>query len=117
MTIPLMLLAVHFVADFICQSDWMAKGKSSNWGALSVHVAAYTSVFMLALIGGGRVWGDGLGLFLALTFATHFATDAVTSRINSRLWKAQQVHWFFVGVGADQLIHAYTLAWTWNLAR
>jgi hypothetical protein len=49
-----------------------------------------------------------------LTFALHFVTDAITSRINSRLWAAKNVHWFFVGIGADQLLHAYALAWTWS---
>lgn len=118
MLIPIWLLAVHFVADFICQTDWMATNKSRDWNALGTHVLVYTAVFMWALIAVGFHWGGGgLGLFLCLTFVTHFFTDAVTSRINSRLWLANQRHWFFVGIGADQLVHAATLAWTWNYIR
>lgn len=49
-----------------------------------------------------------------ITFALHFLTDAITSRINSRLWEAQRVHAFFVGVGADQLSHTYALVLTFG---
>lgn len=42
-------------------------------------------------------------------FLGHIATDAITSRINSKLWAAKKVHWFFVSVGFDQWIHFVTL--------
>jgi hypothetical protein len=113
----LLLLSVHFVADFVLQSDWMAQNKSKSWEALAVHVAVYTSCFFpLAMYW----WGDSPQTvqFLSITFALHFATDAVTSRINSRLWAAKRVHGFFVGVGADQLSHAYALAFAvWMVTR
>lgn len=105
--VPVLLLALHFIADFVLQSDWMAKNKSVNNNALAAHVFVYSFVFLL-------VYGLPFAL---LTFVLHFWQDYVTSRINSRLWKAGKVHYFFVGVGADQLLHFVTLAWTLQLVR
>jgi hypothetical protein len=115
----LWLLTVHFIADFILQSDWMAQNKSKSNKALGLHVAAYTAALLvgtapLAFILQGPVPIPFLmaALWVSLNGAAHFATDYITSRINSRLWAAKNVHWFFVGVGFDQLIHAWTLGLT-----
>lgn len=107
LTSILLILAIHFVADFVLQSDYMALNKSKNWGALVEHVGVYTLPFLL-------VFGFK---FAAITFATHFIQDAITSRINAQLWQAGERHWFFVAIGADQLLHYYTLIGTlWLLA-
>jgi hypothetical protein len=113
----LWLLTVHFVADFVLQSDWMAQNKSKRNDALALHVTIYTATFLL--LGGlpllrilDHPGGPVFGLWLLFNGAAHFATDYVTSRISSRLWAAKQVHNFFVCIGADQLIHALTLGLT-----
>ncbi len=113
MTILLMLLTLHFVADFVLQSDRMAVGKSHSWRCLLAHVGAYAGCFALLAVGvlPIRAWAP----FVALIFMPHFVQDAITSRINARLWQANQRHWFFVGIGFDQLLHAYALAWAWTL--
>lgn len=77
----------------------------------------------------------GVLLFVLVNAAAHFVQDAITSRINSRLWFVDGVrtvqhpheswpgavvqtyevayndkrHWFFVGIGFDQLLHYITL--------
>jgi VIT1/CCC1 family predicted Fe2+/Mn2+ transporter len=109
MSALLALLSVHFVADFVLQSDWMAQNKSQRWDALTAHVAVYTVAFLPVAL---YWWGNSPTTFqfLVITFALHFLTDAITSRINSRLWAAKRVHAFFVGIGADQLSHAFALA-------
>ena len=138
MTVPLSLLLAHFIGDFVCQTDGMAKNKSTSWLWLSLHAAVYA--FVLNLWG---LWFFELGgaalLFWAITLVTHFLTDAVTSRITSKLWFFKPVkelystlgtirvngeyypifaqvggnrHYFFVMIGFDQLIHYWTLAWT-----
>lgn len=116
MTPILMLLTTHFVADFVLQTDWMAQNKSKRWDALALHVGVYTFAFVpvtLYLLGNTPQATQ----FLALTGALHFVTDAITSRINSRLWAEKRVHAFFVGIGADQLSHAYALMGTlWLLS-
>lgn len=132
-TTILLLLALHFVGDFLCQSDWMAINKSKRWGVLALHCAIYAALFFFMPNVGPRIF-----VFIGVTFATHFVTDAVTSRITSALWFIMlyprtdyspvyygaypfyarvidgRRHWFFVVIGADQLIHVYTLILTWQ---
>jgi hypothetical protein len=102
LTISLLLLTIHFVADFVLQSDWMAINKSKRWDALALHCLIYSACFV-------PFYGLAFG---AITFGLHFVQDAITSRINSKLWLADQRHWFFVGIGADQLLHYFLLAGT-----
>ncbi len=124
MRLLLILLTAHFIGDFLLQTDWMAINKSKSWIALTQHVSVYAMTFY-ALTWDWR--------FAAITFVTHFVTDAGTSRITSRLWFIELMdtkipsgegwnhyarvlpgrrHWFFVAIGADQLIHAWTLGLT-----
>ena len=103
MTIPIELLVVHFVGDYLLQSDYMALNKSRSWAALTAHVCVYSLCF--------TPWG---WRFALLTWVTHFATDAVTSRLNVWL-RARRERYFYIGIGADQLTHAVTLAWTHRL--
>lgn len=114
MTIVYVLLVAHFVGDFICQTDWMAINKSKRWDALALHVSAYALVVVL-ILGLGLLIVDAvpvtssLGTWTAVNAAAHFVQDAITSRINARLWQANERHWFFVGIGADQLLHYVVL--------
>ena len=128
MSISINLLVIHWIADFILQSNWMAQGKSRNtWvgiGALTIHAAVYSLCFIW--------WGI---LFAGITFVTHWVTDLVTSRITRRLFpfvkawplypdsiewlnldgkSGRSNHWFFVCIGFDQLIHFTTLALTYQ---
>lgn len=90
----LALVWFHFVADFIFQSDWVAKGKSSSNQILFYHVSLYSLPFYL------------FGWQFALANAgLHFITDWCTSRATSYLWQKGERHWFFVVIGLDQAIH------------
>lgn len=82
------LLVAHWIADFVCQTDDMAKNKSSSWGWLTWHADVYSCVmgtwaviFLFPVV----TFVQALSFF-GLTFVTHFLTDAVTSRITRRLW-------------------------------
>jgi uncharacterized protein DUF3307 len=103
-TISLTLLATHWLADFVLQSDWMAVNKSSSNTALGLHCLTYSACFLW--------WG---WQFALLTLGCHFVQDYITSRVNSKLWRENKRHWFFVGVGFDQLLHYAQLALTLRL--
>lgn len=120
MWIILALLTIHFVADFLLQTDWMALNKSKSNKALLTHTGVYALCFV------------PFGLQLALiTLVLHTLTDYVTSRMTSRLWFFDgdasygidangwvkqrpngKRHWFFVMIGLDQLLHAWQLILT-----
>ncbi len=114
------LLAIHWVADFLCQSHWMSVNKSKDLNALGWHIFAYTAVLgigALSLFGWRRdadyfVWTPALWYFIAVNGALHGATDFVSSRVTRILWDRKRIHDFFVVIGLDQLIHQSTLALT-----
>lgn len=99
------VIVVHWIADFVLQSDWQAKNKSKNNLALSLHV----TIYMICLTIFGFVFlpmdSTTIKLWVFANGAAHFAVDYVTSRINTYLWNKGRVHDFFVMVGFDQLIH------------
>ena len=107
----LLLLSVHFVADFVLQNDWMATDKSKSWKALLAHTATYSVCFFAF-----APWMQWGAMFVFVTFVLHTITDAITSRITTRIWNSthpEARHWFFVTIGADQLIHAWSLGLTY----
>jgi len=104
MKLLIFVLIGHWIADFICQSDYMARNKSSSNKALGLHILAYTLVM--------SVFGIKFAL---VNGAIHFVVDYMTSRITKKLWAKQDVHNFFVVIGFDQLIHTVTLLLTIGL--
>lgn len=131
-SIPLKLLVIHFIGDFVLQNDWMAKGKS-KWEVDPLPLLAHVGVYSLMFV----AWGFK---FMAVTWVLHLLTDMITSKVTSRLWFFQSTgqfynvsgchlgvarhelfipvggnrHWFFVVIGLDQLIHYVCLALTWR---
>lgn len=103
------VLITHWVADFVCQSHWMASNKSKSNVALSLHVATYVLVLFL-MMGFPGYFLSGVKLVFILAWVgvngvLHFITDYFMSRWTSRLWAKNDYHNFFVVVGLDQLIH------------
>jgi hypothetical protein len=111
--IILSILFIHFIADFVLQTDFQAKNKSTSNVQLSLHVLTYTIGLM---IGGFLLGNTALNVveWCGINMILHWITDYFTSRLNSYLWKKQQVHWFFVSVGFDQFIHYTCLLLTYN---
>lgn len=135
------LFVLHFVADWLLQTNWMATNKS-RWNqsreglwALTLHVIVYSLAFFAAFD----------LTFAAITFATHWLTDAVTSKYTTKYWfvdfyvrpseekdrygyyqrfgaypyyanfDPQRRAKFFKVIGFDQLLHYCTLVGTWWL--
>jgi len=89
---------LHFIGDFVLQSDSTARAKSKNWLALARHVFIYSLCLLF------------IGVeYAILNGAAHFIIDAITSRITSGLYKKGEIHWFFVVIGFDQAVHVTLL--------
>jgi hypothetical protein len=99
----LALIWIHFLADFVLQSDEMATKKSTDIQWLFFHCWVYTIPFAVF---GWKFW--------ITTLVFHFITDYITSRGTSYLWKKEKRHWFFTLIGFDQAIHLTTLLLTYR---
>ena len=102
-----LVLLLHFVGDFLCQTRQMANNKSSNNYWLAAHVTVYSFVLFLGLIYFFDI--RNLILFVIANFFLHFITDKITSQFTSYFYKKNNLYGFFSIVGFDQFIHNSTL--------
>jgi hypothetical protein len=100
----IILVWLHFIGDFILQSDEVAKTKSSNNKVLLKHVLLYAIPLLM--------FGP---LFASVNAGLHFIVDWVTSRLTSHYYKTGERHKFFVTIGADQALHLTCLFITLKL--
>lgn len=110
-----LLLIVHYIADFLLQSDEEATQKSKSYVALASHVGKYSlALQVLALYGAFKFGGDPVVWISWVLFNTvaHFGLDAVTSRMSSKLQREGNSSEFFNVIGMDQLLHQLTLILT-----
>lgn len=98
----LLIFFLHWIGDFVLQSDWMAKNKSKSNKPLLLHVFIYTVTLLLI----HPLWALVNGVL-------HGVTDYFTSRLSSKLWSKGETHNFFVVIGFDQFIHAVSLVTTY----
>jgi hypothetical protein len=116
------IIIIHWVADFVLQTDKQAKGKSKNWNDLLSHTFTYSITFFGLLSFLNPLFNVGLTFYMGfyfflITFICHTITDYFTSRLNSRLWAKGDVHNFFVSVGFDQVLHYIQLFLTYYLLK
>lgn len=97
------ILTIHWIADFVLQTDKQAKGKSKNWSELLSHTVIYSLCWWI-IAPFLPHWYDA-GIFVFITFVLHTITDYFTSRLNSKLWADGKIHYFFVSIGFDQILH------------
>ncbi len=112
------IIVIHWIADFVLQTDKQAKGKSKNWSDLLEHTNNYSLLWTIigmfyTIISLNTSWN--WLLFGLITFIAHTITDYFTSRLNSKLWAKGQTHNFFVSVGFDQTLHYIQLFLTYYL--
>ncbi len=105
------ILGIHWLGDFVLQTDWQAKNKSKNDLALLSHTVTYTATWLLLFMCGWDTYS--LLTFMCITFVFHTATDYFTSRLNTRLYEEGKIHYFFVSIGFDQILHYIQLILTY----
>ncbi len=97
------LICLHFIADFLIQSDEMALNKSTSLYWLGIHSIVYSILFLYFGI-----------YFILITCIAHFIIDYISSKLTTYFWVKQQRHWFFVTIGCDQAIHFICLLITYR---
>lgn len=107
----MLILLIHWFADFVLQTHWMATNKSKNMDALLAHTVSYSLIWLCV----GVLYAVSLEshveqlyamfLFPLATLAAHTLTDYYTSRWTSKLWAKGDIHNFFVVIGIDQVLH------------
>lgn len=117
--IVLVLLFLHWIADFVLQSDTVAKGKSKYTYLLMEHTRLYalalgSGIFILQSffgydMGECFVFAIRFGL---ITWVFHTAQDYFTSKLNAKLYPK---HSFWVALGFDQFLHFTQLILTYKI--
>ena len=100
----LLIIWIHFIADFVLQNDKMSLNKSKSLSWLGIHSLIYGILFLYF------GW-----IYALINSILHFIVDGITSRVNCRLLLLESKHWFFVGVGMDQAIHLTLLVISYKL--
>jgi hypothetical protein len=114
----LTILLIHWIADFILQTDYQAKNKSVSNLVLSMHCITYTmctTILWFIMIRELTIT-DVISVILPIFFL-HWATDWGTSRIVRVLFAKQDYHWGFVVIGFDQLLHFAQLFYLFELIK
>lgn len=107
----LLILFLHLFADYVVQTRWMARRKSSDFLALLIHATVYGFVFL------------PIGIFYAWFNAVlHGCTDGITSRATKFFWaRAKETgsgwdEWkTFLIMGIDHFVHVSCLVLTYEV--
>ena len=111
-SVILTFIFVHWVADFLCQTRWMANNKSKEITPLLTHTGLYTLIWIIP-INFIFVSYKVMALFLLVTFIFHTITDYITSKETSKAYKDKMEHKFFTLIGFDQFLHMAQLFLTY----
>jgi hypothetical protein len=120
MDIFILIVVMHWIADFIFQAEEWSLGKSKTWTPLLKHTATYSILWYLPV----AVMTSELVLsfvFVGITFIAHTITDYFTSRIVSKKFAkgyyGSPIPNFgaFSTIGFDQVLHYLQLILTWYL--
>jgi hypothetical protein len=130
MILAFIIIAVHYIADFVFQAEEWATNKSTSNKALLNHVATYTTFWVFGSLILFGIYSPGHTvewyvahsmIFAAITFVVHFATDYITSRIVKRRFESKHFgspipnFGAFSIIGFDQVLHYAQLFLTFYL--
>jgi hypothetical protein len=107
------LFIAHLLGDWLLQTEWQAKNKTTNWVALLIHVGIYHAVVLAFLIFGFGLRHPAVLLVVAGLAVTH----AILDRRHFELWLIRTLRlrinedperWLVIAI--DQSIHLILLA-------
>lgn len=123
MGIVIGILFIHWVADFVLQTDEQALNKSKSLEVLLNHTLTYSLCFIVLLT--PLIWflsNHSLVncfkysvVYSTVTLVFHTIQDYFTSKINAKLYSENKRHLFFVSIGFDQFLHYVQLFLTFEL--
>lgn len=117
-----LIVWLHYIADFVFQTDWMVHNKSKHNKPLAAHCWVYGLVFMLPSL---FIFKNIIVAFLfcSINAYLHFGIDYITSRVSSKKYAAGKLgsptipnFGFFSIIGLDQALHYTCLLITYGIA-
>jgi len=114
------ILIVHYIADFIMQTEIMASKKSENIYWLGTHCFIYgVGIFFLLFLCNILSFIVISSYFYLFLFALgnaifHFLIDFTTSKIETYFYLKKMNRAFFNVIGIDQLAHVIILLISFN---
>ena len=96
----LWIIALHFMGDYVTQTNWIAARKLTDWRVRTLHVALYSVPFAVLAMTLGGTWQPWA--FPLLVAVPHWITD-------SRRWASPEP-WPPKPIMVDQAIHMMCLA-------
>lgn len=109
----ILILVIHFLADFGLQTHEQAINKSTSILWLLRHTYVYTLIWFMVCLSLMPLLSALI--FAGITFAAHTVTDYITSRIAKKFFDKQDLHNGFVVIGMDQVLHYLQLHYTFKL--
>ncbi|MEH6938157.1 DUF3307 domain-containing protein [Bacillus sp. JJ664] len=102
------LLIGHLIGDFLFQTNWMARNKSTKWFPLLTHVSVYTSVVVIiGWISGGLSIPAILMIYIGHIFLDRQRFVAFWVRT---IQMADDKNKGWLTIVADQIFHIIILA-------
>lgn len=121
LTVVMVLLFIHWVSDFLTQTDWQANNKSKSWKALLTHTGIYTITMGIGIniceasdLFNPKYWYSIL-IFIGVMFISHTIIDYKSSRVTSKLYEEGDIRSFFDIIGLDQYAHYFTIFVSYSL--
>ena len=116
-SIFIVIVFVHWLADFLLQLPKWKVGKSTSIMDLTNHVGAYSATMGLAVCIGFPILHYSMSMlwFMPITFVCHWITDYFTSKWNKKAWDDKKTNLFFNSIGFDQFLHYAQLFLTYSL--
>lgn len=105
--VMLAMAVKHYVADFVLQTDWMARGKERHDGWLA-PLAAHAGTHALGTLLVALVFRPTLWWLALCDFPIHACIDKAKTSVSHRTrWPIADVRFWWL-MGFDQLLHQVT---------